>query len=58
MSGSEIQRLKPKLRVLLLVSQILLPFGLYLAMRMGNQPLAGVISALFAVSMLGLWWLG
>jgi hypothetical protein len=42
----------------LLIVQILLPFGLYFALRSSHGPAAGLISALFLISMLVLVWLG
>lgn len=44
--------LKPRLRNVLLVVQILLPFMGFVALQNGNGLWAGVIAALFAFSML------
>jgi len=42
----------------LLITQILLPFGLYFALHWAHELAAGLISALFLLSMLFLVWLG
>jgi len=52
------EHMKPALRLVLLALQILLPFGLFFAMRAGVQALAVVIFVLLGVSMLVLVWLG
>jgi len=58
MSETMTKRTKLKYRILLLALQVLLPFGLYLAMQWGSQPLAVAVSALLGLSMLGLVGLG
>jgi hypothetical protein len=58
MTGKTMEKSKLKARILLLALQVLLPFGLYLAMQWGSQPLAVAVSALLGLSMLGLVWLG
>jgi hypothetical protein len=42
----------------LLIIQILLPFGLYFALRSAHGLAAGLIATLFLISMLILVWLG
>jgi len=54
MSEVRKRKLGFKLRVGLLVLQVLLPFGLYLSMNAGNCALAIVIAGMFGVSMLAL----
>lgn len=52
MSETAIKEAKQNtIRIILLVAQILLPFGLYLALEWGNLPLAIVIATLLCVSM-------
>lgn len=46
------------LRGALLILQILLPFGLYFALRWESQVMAALIAGLFFISMLFLIWLG
>lgn len=46
------------LRGLLLIFQILLPIGLYFALRASHGLVAGLLSGLFLISMLLLVWLG
>jgi hypothetical protein len=58
MTGKTMEKSKLKTRILLLALQVLLPFGLYLAMQWGSQPLAVAVSALLGLSMLGLVGLG
>jgi len=54
MSEVRERKLGFKLRVGLLVLQILLPFGLYLSMNAGNRHLVIVIAGMFGLSMLAL----
>ena len=59
MSGKAIfQENKTYIRIILLAAQILLPFGLYLAMQEGNQLLAIVMAVLLGLDMAVLVWLG
>jgi hypothetical protein len=58
MTEKTMKKSKLKARILLLALQVLLPFGLYLAMQRGSQSLMIVIAALLGLSMLGLVWLG
>ncbi len=58
MTEKTMEKSKLRARILLLALQVLLPFGLYLAMQWGSQPLAVAVSALLGLSMLGLVWLG
>jgi hypothetical protein len=58
MTEKTMKKAKLKARILLLALQVLLPFGLYLAMQRGSQSLMIVIAALLGLSMLGLVWLG
>jgi len=59
MSGKAIfQENKIYIRIILLAAQILLPFGLYLAMQEGNQLLAIVMAVLLGLDMAVLVWLG
>jgi len=46
------------LRGILLILQILLPFGLYLALQSTNNLAAALIAAVFTFSMFFLVWLG
>lgn len=47
-----------KLRVMLLILQILLPFGLYFALENGEPLGSAVIAVLFVLSMGVLIWIG
>lgn len=47
-----------KVRGALLIGQILLPFGLYFALRWELSLAAALISAVFFLSMIFLVWLG
>lgn len=47
-----------KMRALLLIMQLLLPFGLYLSLRWGWSIMTFVIAAVFFLSMVFLVWLG
>jgi len=59
MSGKAIfQENKTYIRIILLAAQILLPFGLYLAMQEGNQLFAIVMAVLLGLDMAVLVWLG
>jgi len=59
MSGKAIIREKQKsIRIILLASQILLPFVLYTALEWGNHPLAIATAVLLGLSMAVLVWLG
>jgi len=58
MTEKTMEKSKLKARILLLALQVILPFGLYLAMQMGSQALMLVIAALLGLSMLVLVWLG
>jgi len=59
MSGKAIfQENKIYIRIILLAAQILLPFGLYLAMQEGNQLFAIVMAVLLGLDMAVLVWLG
>ncbi len=49
---------KLKLRATLLILQLTLPFGLYVAMRWEWAVTAVIISAVFFLSMVYLVWLG
>lgn len=51
MSEVKKQKVLPKLRVGLLIIQILLPFGLYLAMISEDRILAVIIAVLIGLSM-------
>lgn len=52
------QRGNFKMRAVLLLLQILLPFGLYFAIRFGSMVPAGLLAAVFLFSMGVLVWLG
>lgn len=59
MSVKAIFREKQKfIRIILMASQILLPFVLYTALEWGNRPLAIVSAVLLGLSMAVLVWLG
>ena len=47
-----------KVRTILLLVQILLPFGLYLALQWESTLAAGLIAGVFTISMGLLVWLG
>jgi uncharacterized MnhB-related membrane protein len=49
---------KSNLKNGLLIVQILLPFGAYLALQAGNRLWAGVIAGAFVLSMAVLVWAG
>lgn len=49
---------RSKWRRLLLIVQILFPFGLFLAMESGRDGLAVTIAGLFVLSMAALVWVG
>jgi hypothetical protein len=55
-----LQNLKksPGLRVVLLITQILLPLGLYAALRWSNTAAAALIAVLIVTGMIFLVWLG
>ena len=61
MSDNNVNR-KPmdnlKVRTILLLVQILLPFGLYLALQWESTLAAGLIAGVFTISMGLLVWLG
>lgn len=52
------QRGNFKVRAVLLLLQILLPFGLYFAIRIESLVPAGLLAAAFLISMGVLLWLG
>lgn len=52
------KNLRASLRVVLLVLQILLPFGLYLGLQWNSRPLAILMAVLIGLSMAFLVWLG
>ena len=59
MSVKAIFREKQKsIRIILMASQILLPFVLYTALEWGNRPLAIATAVLLGLSMAVLVWLG
>jgi hypothetical protein len=47
-----------RIRGILLLVQIALPFGLYLALRWESRPVALMMAGLYALSMIYLVWLG
>jgi len=58
MSETVKQKLRPKLRIVILGLQALMPYGLHLAIQSGHRPLGMAAAAVFSVSMLVLVWLG
>jgi hypothetical protein len=52
------QKTRLTLRIGLMTSQILLPLGLYFAMRAGDHFMTAAAAGLFGVSMLVLIWQG
>jgi|GEM_PF-3116075 len=50
--------LRPRLRNVLLVIQILLPFTLYIALEGGQTLIGTLIAGLIVLSMAGLVWVG
>lgn len=50
--------LQTTLRAILLVLQILLPFGLYLGLQWNNHALTVLVAVLIGLSMVFLVWLG
>jgi len=54
----KMDKIRPKLRLILLFLQILLPFALYLALNRGNRPLEALIGILLGLSMLTLILIG
>ena len=60
-TGSEVDKMKalrPKLRIGLLVLQILLPLAAYYALQAGQVGLTWGLAVTFTVSMVGLIWVG
>jgi hypothetical protein len=55
---SKKRTVRVKVRAVLLILQIVLPFILYLTLKWANPLPAGMVAAVFVLSMLYLVWLG